>query len=223
MRTGITPAWSFGGGTALALDLGHRVSYDIDAFLDSASAIGRLVPTVNETTRTICWNEMTGRPDYQWLDHGLKLIVRDFGEISFLATAPLVDDPAFGFDFEGREVLKERPAEIVAKKILYRGARFKARDIFDLAAVLEQAPEELVHAGTCPHLTSEVLDRVRVRIEMLHDRLPLVMAEEVNPTEEGRRLMSNAADLALRGLDVISGSSLTAASAPDAAVPARGD
>jgi hypothetical protein len=33
------PIWTFGGGTSLAIDLGHLVSYDIDAFLDSAKII----------------------------------------------------------------------------------------------------------------------------------------------------------------------------------------
>ena len=43
----------------------------------------------------------------------------------------------------GREVNVETPAEIIAKKIRYRAHSFKARDLFDLATVLEQAPDAI--------------------------------------------------------------------------------
>jgi hypothetical protein len=45
--------WTFGGGTALAIDLGHRISYDVDIFLDSAAVTKRLVPVTNEVTRRL--------------------------------------------------------------------------------------------------------------------------------------------------------------------------
>lgn len=31
--------WTFGGGTALAQILGHRISYDVDIFLDSSTVL----------------------------------------------------------------------------------------------------------------------------------------------------------------------------------------
>ena len=37
----------------------------------------------------------------------------------------------------GRTVEIETDAEIIAKKIVYRGSRFKARDVFDFACVIQ--------------------------------------------------------------------------------------
>lgn len=197
------PEWSFGGGTALVVDLGHRISYDIDAFLDSPASIKDLVPTVNEVTRSICWNEETGRADYLWPGNYLKLMIRGLGEIDFLATASLVDDPVKPFDYEGRNIMRERPAEIIAKKILYRGAQFKPRDVFDLAATFTIMPDELRRLAGCVHLNDEVFDRVRARIEMCADRLTTSMVEEVNATDKGASMMSSAVETAIEALDVV--------------------
>ncbi len=36
--------WSFGGGTALAIQLDHRTSYDIDIFFPDSQALRELSP-----------------------------------------------------------------------------------------------------------------------------------------------------------------------------------
>lgn len=46
-------AWSFGGGTRLALLLRHRVSYDVDLFMSDAMAIGYLSPRLNDATAAL--------------------------------------------------------------------------------------------------------------------------------------------------------------------------
>ncbi len=102
------PTWTFGGGTSLAIDLCHRVSYDIDAFLDSARLIQSLVPVRNTVTRMICWNEETNRPDYQYPGHYLKLIIRGKGEIDFLGASPLLDDATTPFEFGGRTIIRRQ-------------------------------------------------------------------------------------------------------------------
>ena len=40
--------WSLGGGTALAISLNHRISYDIDIFFQDASALKFLSPNKNK-------------------------------------------------------------------------------------------------------------------------------------------------------------------------------
>lgn len=40
----------------------------------------------------------------------------------------------------GRRIKIERPEEIVGKKVQYRASEFKARDVFDLALVIEREP-----------------------------------------------------------------------------------
>lgn len=47
-RAGIVPEeWSFGGGTALALRLNHRVSNDVDIFLNDAQLLLLVTPRLN--------------------------------------------------------------------------------------------------------------------------------------------------------------------------------
>jgi len=41
----------------------------------------------------------------------------------------------------GRTVLVEAPHEILGKKLHYRGDKLKARDLFDVACVLERSPD----------------------------------------------------------------------------------
>jgi hypothetical protein len=195
------PIWTFGGGTSLAVDLGHRVSYDIDAFLDSARTIQRLVPIKNMVTRLICWNEETQRPDYQYRGHHLKLIVRGVGEIDFLGASPLLEDATTPFPFEGRIISRERPAEVIAKKIYHRGSTFKSRDVFDLALTYIASPDELTKAATSPFLTSEICGRVWLRIEVRMKALEEEIGEEVNPTDFGRDYVEKAGSLALEALD----------------------
>jgi hypothetical protein len=115
------PIWTFGGGTSLAIDLSHLVSYDIDALLGSAKIIQRLVPVNNMTTRAICWNAQTQRPDYHYPGHYLKLVVQGVGEIDILGASPLLEGATIAFEFGGRSILRERSSE-VAKKI-YHGVR----------------------------------------------------------------------------------------------------
>src|SRR5262245_42008160 len=99
---GKVPEWTFSGETSLALDLQHRVSYDIDAFMDSAKAIRELVPIRNDVTRAICWNPETQRPEFHWPGRYLKLLVHKKGEIDFLGAPTLLDDPTNPFEIFGR-------------------------------------------------------------------------------------------------------------------------
>lgn len=198
-----SPGWTFGGGTALALDLNHRVSYDIDVFLDSAKMIQSLVPVRNITTRAICWNDETERAEYQFPGHYLKLIVKAAGEIDFLCASALLDEATTRLEFNDRTILRERPAEIIAKKIYYRGGTCKARDIFDLAGTRLLMPEELVKASTSLFLTPEVYSRVRFRIVTRRDVFEEEIFEEVYPTEFGASYIDHACTLALEALDLM--------------------
>lgn len=198
-----SPAWTFGGGTALAIDLQHRISYDIDVSLDSAVVTKALVPVQNSVTRDICWNPVTLRPDYQWPGSYLKLIVFQLGEIDFLNVAPLVEQPVVPFEFDGRIVQRERPAEVIAKKIYYRGAGFKSRDVFDLAGAFIKMPEELKIAARSPFLSEDIIKRVRFRIEARKAALDEELAEETNPTEFGRSYQADASRVALDALAFI--------------------
>ena len=78
---------------------------------------------------------------------GFLKLYFDEGEIDFVACTPLTQAPAIVETLFGREVGVETSSEIIAKKVWHRGALFTARDIFDLALVIEKEPEALVPIG----------------------------------------------------------------------------
>ncbi|HVI91952.1 MAG TPA: nucleotidyl transferase AbiEii/AbiGii toxin family protein [Dongiaceae bacterium] len=81
------PKWTFGGGTALAVFYGHRISYDIDIFLSDSDAITALSPTKNAATKAL----LAGH-GYQFPGNYLKLEL-DQGEIDFISGGRRTDDP----------------------------------------------------------------------------------------------------------------------------------
>jgi hypothetical protein len=128
-----------GGGTALMLQIDHRESHDIDLFLDDP----QVMPFLNPETQGY---SLDHNPDGYEGDgsHVLKLTFGDIGEIDFICCASITERPANKTIVRGRDVLLETPAEIVAKKIYYRGSRLQPRDMFDLAAVVEREGEAYV-------------------------------------------------------------------------------
>ncbi|MVA27551.1 hypothetical protein V6582_14505 [Agrobacterium vitis] len=197
----LSPYWTFGDGTSLAIDLEHRISYDIDAFMDSARIVKQLVPVNNPVTRDICWDAARQKTNYQYPGHYLKLILTGVGEIDFLTASSLVDDSTTEFSFNGRIIDRERPCEVIAKKIYYRGTTFKSRDVFDLAGIFLVMPNELSVAAASLFMTPEIYERARLRIETKRDAFKEDMFEEVNPTDFGTSYMENACELALEALD----------------------
>jgi predicted nucleotidyltransferase component of viral defense system len=127
--------WSFGGGTVLMRRHHHRFSKDIDIFIPDPQFLGYLSPRLSAKAEA-----MTNHYD----EHGnsLKLYFPE-GEIDFVASAPLTQNPVVAEVLFGRKVQVEMSMEIVAKKVWHRGADFAARDIFDLAMVAEKEPGAL--------------------------------------------------------------------------------
>jgi hypothetical protein len=136
------PRWSFGGGTALMLQIDHRESHDIDLFLDDP----QILPFLNPETQDIPLHRM---PDSYNGDGSrtLKLAYMDLGEIDFICAPSITYDPVRVSEVRGRALALETPAEIVAKKVYFRGGSFQPRDMFDLAAVVAQYGEEYVVAA----------------------------------------------------------------------------
>lgn len=154
-KAGITLSdWSFGGGTVLMRRYRHRFSKDIDIFIPSPQYLNYLSPHLNDTAE-----EMTG--DYTLAAEYLKLQFPE-GEIDFVVSAPLTPNATIAEDIFGRTVMVETSVEIIAKKVWHRGARFTARDLFDLALVAEREPEALT--SIAPILRDRrdvILERIR--------------------------------------------------------------
>uniref|UniRef100_UPI003369C613 nucleotidyl transferase AbiEii/AbiGii toxin family protein n=1 Tax=Variovorax saccharolyticus TaxID=3053516 RepID=UPI003369C613 len=68
------------------------------------------------------------------------------GEVEFVAAPNLLADAWESWDIGGRSVRVETAAEIIAKKMYHRGDRVTARDLFDLALVVEREPQPLLAA-----------------------------------------------------------------------------
>jgi len=121
--------WSFGGGTALMLQIDHRESHDIDLFLSDPQYLPYLSPEAQDV-----W--LTPSPSSYVTDgrRHLKIVYDGIGEIDFICCAPLTQRPTEPAVINGWTVARELAAEIIAKKIVFRGASLQPRDLFDIAA-----------------------------------------------------------------------------------------
>lgn len=135
----IIDSWSFGGGTAMMLQIDHRESHDVDIFLPDAQLLPFLDPKLHDF-------EFEIRPsDYDGDGTGfLKLAFAGIGEIDFIVAHAVTDSPTTRQAIEGEEVDLETVAEIIAKKIHYRGATIKPRDIFDIAAAARRDRDSII-------------------------------------------------------------------------------
>lgn len=113
------------------LQIDHRESFDVDIFLDDP----QLLPYLNPRTQGYA---LDINPDGYESDGSrtLKIVFENVGEIDFICAPNLTDNPTVKAQVHGRHVLLENPAEIIAKKIYYRGAAMQPRDMFDIACVV---------------------------------------------------------------------------------------
>lgn len=129
----IVDRWTLGGGTALMLHIDHRESHDIDLFTDDPQCL----PFLNPETQGY---DLQLRPSSYGGDgvRSLKLAFDGVGEIDVICCGWMLDEPSEINEIRGVTVELETPAEIVAKKVYYRGGSFQPRDMFDIAAVADK-------------------------------------------------------------------------------------
>ena len=152
--------WTLGGGTGLFLSLNHRVSYDIDIFLEDPRALKRIAgdPRIKRIS-----------DDWQFPGNYLKLI-RQEGEIDFILASNITENPFFVYNFKGAQINVETPAEIIAKKIRYRGSSFAIRDIFDFARAIDHNPHLMEKLR--PVISHKDFQRTLDRVTLLKDNFP---------------------------------------------------
>lgn len=167
---GFVPDWSLGGGTALMLQIDHRESHDIDLFLDDPQILSFL----NPETQNI---PLERRPDSYNSDGSgvLKLAYQDLGEIDFICAPAIVAEPTSPSVLRGRSVALETPAEVIAKKVYFRGWNLQPRDMFDLAAVAERCGADYVIGA----LRQCGPDRCRTALDTIEKARP-VAVEAIN-------------------------------------------
>lgn len=129
--------WSFGGGTAMMLQIEHRESHDIDLFLNDPQILRYVTSAVENLRFDI------GEPTYtgDGVSH-LKISFESIGEIDFIVTPSITDEPTLKKNLLSRPVKLETLMEIIAKKIRYRGSMIQPRDVFDIAAACVSGYEE---------------------------------------------------------------------------------
>lgn len=153
------PEWVLGGGTALMLHANHRLSKDIDAFIDDPQYLGTMSPKVTEVWNCRTWDETA---------HYLKLIYAE-GEIDFIVSGPLsgLSPDTCEIDLIGLPAARkvsiqvEHPAEIALKKMHYRPTMLKARHIFDIAVADSVNHDALVgNLGAISDMKSGLIKRL---------------------------------------------------------------
>jgi hypothetical protein len=175
-------AW---GGTGLMIHIGHRVSKDIDAFIDDAQYIALLSPRLGGESAWAC-------EVYDEAPHYLKLVFPE-GEIDFIVAAMITELPNERKVIDLSEVMPgflpvievEHPVEIAPKKLNYRPSMLKVRDVFDIAAVETVFPQLLRdNLERVASLKPEILRRLG-RISESFLRLEL---DELDITEGWRKV-----------------------------------
>jgi len=124
--------WSFGGGTVLMRRFRHRVSKDVDIFVPDPQYLGYVSPRLNDTAEALTQKFLE-------TEMSVKLYFPE-GEIDFIASDPVTKNPYVVERILGREVRVDSTAEIIGKKVRYRGRMLTGRDLFDLALVATRDP-----------------------------------------------------------------------------------
>ncbi len=179
-----------GGGSMLLRRYGHRKSMDLDLFVTDVQLVRWCSPRSNEAALDLF-------PDYSEEANAVKLVT-GMQEIDVIAVAPIINDDAVDeVMIEGRNILVERPREILAKKIVYRGRTFLVRDMFDMACVAMKEPEEI--AAILPALNLTHLDDLDARLRELEPIWVKEIAAKVDPYPEFAPVVGKCMDL-VRGI-----------------------
>jgi hypothetical protein len=140
-KQAIIDHWTLGGGTAIMLQIDHRESHDIDIFLPDPQLLAFLDPQKHDFKFEILPSDYAGDgARFQ------KLAFKDIGEIDFIVGHGMTSSPTIQTTIEGEAALLETIPEVIVKKIYYRGASIKPRDIFDIAAAGEQHADSVIDA-----------------------------------------------------------------------------
>lgn len=182
------PAWTLGGGTAIAIRLDHRISHDVDLFVPGVP-LKLFTPARNPAALRIS-------STFQWPGHYLKF-QRPEGEIDFLSPALQTELGYIWMDHGGRRIAVETPEEVIVKKVRFRSARFTARDVFDLAAVADACPGLV---GVLAREVSDAIPRAQEAVEVQARRGIDALAASVIVGRPGGDSFSGVFDVARRTL-----------------------
>jgi nucleotidyltransferase AbiEii toxin of type IV toxin-antitoxin system len=152
------PEWVLGGGTALMLAAHHRLSRDIDAFIDDPQYLALLSPDLTDVWSCRSWDKAA---------HYLKLRYPE-GEIDFIVTSSISN-------LSSSEQTIDLRATPIGKKIHCRASMLKPRDIFDIAVVYKTDHDRLL--AHLPDIANKKNDLLRRLDSIRPDFLQAEIAE----------------------------------------------
>ena len=133
------PPFSLGGGTVLMLRFKHRLSKDIDLFGYDAQWLSVFSPRLNDRAAMLA-------ASYTEQSNTIKIVTAS-GDIDFIIAADVAAPVTRTVEcIAGRLIEVDPVSEILAKKLFYRAATFKVRDIYDLSAAIDLEPREAARA-----------------------------------------------------------------------------
>lgn len=143
-----------GGGTRLMLALGHRISDDIDLFIRDPQWIAYLSPRLNDGFEAVI----------QSYDEGATSLKLEFanGEIDFIVSMSLLGMPSDVSEECSFEM--EPVAEVLAKKLFYRGWALTPRDLFDWRVIEDQLLVDSTHAPQIARLVSGRFNQIEAAL-----------------------------------------------------------
>lgn len=170
------PFWTFGGGTVLMLRYQHRISKDIDIFVPDPQYLGFATPRLSDVAAEIS-------DDYIEESSSYVKLIRPEGEIDFVAS-PNLTSPGFEeWHLKNNLIKVETGTEIVAKKLWHRGDRATARDLFDLALVIEKEADALSQARQfLLKNAAQFIEQLNNRREILTVQFNNIETLNYNPT-----------------------------------------
>lgn len=188
--------WTFGGGTALMLQIDHRISHDVDIFIDDPQLLPLLNPETQDFECEIVPSGYSGDGA-----NFLKIAFDGIGEIDFILGGLLTDDPFRETEVEGRIVKLETVSEIITKKVFYRGGSIKPRDVFDIAAAAQDHQDDIVKAlqGYPKHAAAALTKLDKLNPEFIDETI-----SELAISEEFRDLVGDARKHAIAIFEAVS-------------------
>ncbi len=143
-----------GGGTRLMLSMEHRISDDIDLFIRDPQWIGYLTPRLNDRFEDVINGYDEGATS-------LKLRLPQ-GKIDFIVSMSLLGLPnevsadcAFPL---------EPVAEVLAKKLFYRGWALTPRDLFDWQMMETKLPPAVTQVPQIAKLVASRIDNIHAAL-----------------------------------------------------------
>lgn len=182
----VIDSWSLGGGTAMMLQIDHRESHDIDIFLPDPQLLSFLDPKLHDFQFEILPSDYAGDGA-----RFLKLAFDGIGEIDFIVGPAMTTPPVRRQMVEGEQVDLETVAEIITKKVHYRGASIKPRDIFDIAAAARRDRDAVVRAL---RLYKQDVARTLVAVDRLKPEFVNTVISELAIKDQFRSLAATALD-----------------------------